>query len=190
MNNNYYKENKEQFINNTINCDMSFHYQLFEKYLSNNAKTILDIGFGSGRDSLYFSKKYEVYSIDPVEGFCEHAKTLGLTNVYCMKVQEMNFDNKFDGIWACASLLHIPSYELVDVLNRCYNALTPNGVMYCSFKVGDFEGERQGRYFLDLIEERFRQYVSKTKFEILEVCTTNDVRPDREEKWLNVVMKK
>lgn len=187
---NYYKENKDEFINNTINCDMSFHYNMFEKYLNDDAKTILDIGFGSGRDSLYFSKKYEVHSIDPVEEFCNHAKEIGLKNVYCMKVQDITFNNEFDGIWACASLLHIPSYELVDVLNRCYNALTPNGVMYCSFKVGDFEGERQGRYFLDLIEERFRQYVSKTKFEILEVCITSDVRPDREEKWLNVVMKR
>ena len=190
MNNNYYKNNTNEFINNTIDCDMSFHYQFFEKYLSNDTKTILDIGFGSGRDSLYFSKKYKVYSIDPIEEFCEHAKTLGLANVYCMKVQDMNFNNQFDGIWACASLLHIPSYELVDVLNRCYNALIDGGVMYCSFKFGEFEGERQGRFFLDLIEERFRQYVSKTKFEILEVCITSDVRPDREEKWLNVVVKK
>lgn len=190
MNNNYYKENKEQFINNTIDCDMSFHYQLFEKYLSNNTKTILDIGFGSGRDSLYFSKKYEVYSIDQLNEFCEHAKTLGLTNVYCMKAQDINFINKFDGIWACASLLHIPSYELVDVLNKCYKALKDNGVMYCSFKCGEFEGERNGRFFLDLIEERFRQYVSKTNFKLLEVCITEDVRPDRTEKWLNVVLKK
>ena len=190
MNNNYYKNNTNEFINNTIDCDMSFHYQFFEKYLSNDTKTILDIGFGSGRDSLYFLKKYKVCSIDPVMEFCEHAKTLGLTNVHCMKVQDMNFNNQFDGIWACASLLHIPSYELVDVLNRCYNALTDGGVMYYSFKSGEFEGERQGRFFLDLIEERFRQYVSKTKFEILEVCITNDVRPDREEKWLNVVMMK
>ena len=76
--NNYYKENKDEFINNTINCDMSFHYNMFEKYLNDDAKTILAIGFGSGRDSLYFSEKYEVYSIDPVEEFCEHAKNLGL----------------------------------------------------------------------------------------------------------------
>ena len=53
---NYYKNNKDEFIENTFNCDMSSHYNFFEKYLSNNAKTILDIGFGSGRDSLYFSK--------------------------------------------------------------------------------------------------------------------------------------
>ena len=139
---------------------------------------------------IYFSNKYEVYSIDPVEEFCKHAKALGLTNVFCMRAQEIDFINKFDGIWACASLLHIPSYELLDVLNRCYNALTDGGVMYCSFKFGEFEGERNGRFFLDLIEERFRQYISKTKFEILEVCVTEDVRSDRTEKWLNVLMKK
>ena len=190
MNNNYYKDNKEEFINSTIDCNMSFQYNLFEKHLAKDTKTILDIGFGSGRDSLYFSKKYNVYSIDPLEEFCTHGKSLGLENVYCMKVQDMEFINMFDGIWACASLLHIPSYELVDVLNRCYNALTDKGVMYCSFKHGEYEGERGGRFFLDLIAERFRQYVSKTKFEILEVWETKDVRPDRNETWLNVVMKK
>jgi hypothetical protein len=96
----------------------------------------------------------------------------------------------FDGIWACASLLHIPTYEMVNVLNKCYNALKENGVMYCSFKLGEFEGERNGRFFTDLIEERFRQFVSKTNFNILEVSITEDVRTDRDEKWLNVIIKK
>ena len=187
---NYYKENKDEFINDTINCDMSFHYNMFEKYLNNDAKTILDIGFGSGRDSLYFSEKYEVYSIDPVEEFCEHAKELGLKNVCCKRVQDIEYTNMFDGIWACASLLHIPTYEMVNVLNKCYQALKENGVMYCSFKHGEFEGERNGRFFLDLIEERFKQFVEKTNFKILEVCITEDVRPDKTERWLNVLMKK
>ena len=187
----YYKEYKDEFINSTINCDMSFHYHLFEKYLKEDSKAILDIGFGSGRDSLYFKDKgYDVTSIDPVVEFCDHGVKIGLDKVHCMRVQDMTFDNEFDGIWACASLLHIPTYEMVNVLNKCYNALNDGGVMYCSFKNGEFEGERGGRFFLDLIEERFRQFVSKTKFEILEVVITEDVRPDRTEKWLNVVMKK
>ena len=186
----YYKVNKDEFINSTINCDMSFHYNMFEKYLRDGAKTILDIGFGSGRDSLYFSKKYEVYSIDPEEEFCNHAVELGLKNVYCKRVQDIEYLDMFDGIWACASLLHIPTYEMVDVLNKCYLALKENGVMYCSFKHGEFEGERSGRFFLDLIEERFRQFVEKTNFKILEVCITEDVRTDRTERWLNVILRK
>ena len=189
--NDYYNKNAKNFIEDTIDADMSTQYQLFEKYLDSNALEILDIGFGSGRDSLYFqSKGYNVCSIDPVLEFCEHAKELGLKNVYCKRVQDIEYTNMFDGIWACASLLHIPTYEMVDVLNKCYDALKENGVMYCSFKHGEFEGERNGRFFLDLIEERFRQFVSKTKFKILEVSITKDVRPDRIEKWLNVVLKK
>ena len=187
---NYYRENKDEFIKNTINCDMSYHYDLFEKYLSNEAKTILDIGFGSGRDSLYFSKKYEVYSIDPEEEFCLHAKELRLDNVFCMRVQEMNYQNMFDGIWACASLLHIPTYEMVMVLTKCCDALKENGIMYCSFKLGEFEGIKEGRYFTNLIEQRFRQFVSKTNLTILEVVITKDVRPDKNEEWLNVILKK
>ena len=190
MSYNYYKDNKDEFINSTINCDMSYQYNLFEKYLDKDAKVILDIGFGSGRDSLYFSKKYEVYSIDPVEEFCEYGKSIGLKNVYCMKAQDMEYTNMFDGIWACASLLHISSNELVDALNICYSALKNKGVMYCSFKYGEYEGERKGRFFLDLTEERIKQYIFETKFEILEMCITNDVRLDRNEKWINVILRK
>ena len=190
MNNKYYKENIDNFIEGTINCDMSSQYNLFEKYLNKDTKKILDIGFGSGRDSLYFSKKYEVYSIDPIEEFCNHAKSLGLKNVYCMNVQDINFINEFDGIWACASLLHIPSNEIVEVLNRCYNALTSNGIMYCSFKYSEFEGERQGRFFNDFTLDKLNKLLSNTKFEVLEYTITDDVRPDRDEKWLNVVLGK
>ena len=188
---NYYEENNEKFIEETFNTDMSSIYVYFEKYLKYSTAKILDIGFGSGRDSLYFQNKgYEVHSLEPVEAFCIHGKEIGLKNIYQMKVQQMEFNSEFDGIWACASLLHIPTYELVDVLNRCYNALKEGCVMYCSFKNGEYEGERQGRFFLDLIEQRFRQFVSKTKFEILELWVTEDLRPNRTEKWLNVILKK
>ena len=84
-----------------------------------------------------------------------------------MKVQDINFINIFDGIWACASLLHIPSNEIVDVFNRCYNALTSNGIMYCSFKYGEYEGERNGRFFNDFTLEKLNKVLSNTKFKVL-----------------------
>ena len=70
---NYYKEHAQEFINDTFECDMSKQYYFFEKHLKSKG-TILDIGFGSGRDSLYFqSKGYEVYAIDPEEEFPSHS---------------------------------------------------------------------------------------------------------------------
>ena len=190
INSKYYNEHSKDFIENTINCDMSVQYNFFEKYL-NNPKTILDLGFGSGRDSLYFMNKgYTVYSLDPTEEFCKNGKRIGLKNVYQLTAQEMQFENLFDGIWACASLLHVPSKELNDVFKKCYKSLKNDGIMYCSFKYGEFEGERNGREFTDLNEELFNQYINNTGFKVLEYLITEDVRPDRNEKWLNVILKK
>lgn len=78
MTNDYYNANAERFIENTINDDMTTHYKLFEKYLPTNA-SIIDIGFGSGRDSLYFSCKYDVLSIDIAEELIKRGRKI-LTN--------------------------------------------------------------------------------------------------------------
>lgn len=186
----YYKEHAKEFIEDTINCDMSEQYRFFEKYLKSGG-TILDVGFGSGRDSLYFKNKgYEVYSIDPEEEFVKHGRELGLTNVYQLKAEEMVFENMFDGIWACASLLHVPSNSLRNVFEKCSISLKDNGVMYVSFKYGDFEGIRNGRFYLDLNEQSLQNYLSGTSLRIVELSITEDARPDRKEKWLNAIVVK
>ncbi len=188
--NDYYNENAKAFILDTFSCDMSNLYHFFEQYLK-DPEVILDLGFGSGRDSLYFQKKgYTVYSIDPTKEFYEHGKGIGLEHVYQMSAQEMNFENLFDGIWACASLLHVPSSELNDVFQKCGKALKENGIIYVSFKYGDYEGIRNGRYFLDLNEESIMKYLKDTDLSILSTLITEDVRPDRTTKWLNVILKK
>jgi SAM-dependent methyltransferase len=190
-NSKYYEEHAKDFIDNTINCDMSVQYNFFEKDLSKEAKRIMDLGFGSGRDSLYFkSKGYKVTSIDPTKEFCEKAKELGLEDVRCITAQKIDDCNEYDGIWACASLLHVPSVELNDVFKRCYKSLKKNGIMYCSFKYGEFEGIRKERFFVDLNEQSFKEYIKDTGFVIKEMLITKDVRPDRTESWLNVILGK
>ena len=188
---NFYKEHLEEFIEGTINCDMSIQYRFFEKYFNRNTKRIMDLGFGSGRDSLYFkSKGYIVTSIDPTVEFCQKAKDLGLDDIRCIKAEEIDYNEEFDAIWACASLLHVPSNELNDVFKRCYKALKKNGIMYCSFKYGNFEGIRNGRFFIDLNEESIKEYIKDTGFIIKEYLITKDVRKDRDESWLNVILEK
>lgn len=188
----YYDENASSFIENTINCDMSVQYNLFLKYLNKEAKTILDLGFGSARDILYFEKLgYEVYGIDSSLVFCDKAKSLGLTNIYNLDMVDLNFKNLFDGIWACASLLHLDKENISLVLAKCYEALKNNGIMYLSFKYGNFSGIRNKRYFTDLTLDLFQELLDKNKFIILEHLQTSDVRPGRaDEKWLNIIIKK
>ena len=191
MNNtkNYYEINADNFIESTFKCDMSIQYNLLTKHL-NKGDSILDVGFGSGRDMLFFKENgYEVYGIDITQKFIENAITLGL-NVKQLSVLEIDYKNKFDAIWACASLLHLTKTEVEVALEKLYVALKTNGYMYMSFKLGDFSGERNGRYFTDFTLESFKEVLNKTNFELIESLITKDVRPDREEYWLNLVIKK
>lgn len=186
----YYNRFALNYIEDTKDLDMSLLYNFFERYLKPD-DTVLDLGFGSGRDSLYFSRKYQVYSLDPVKEFVDNAKKLGLKNVYQMKAEDLSYDHLFEGIWACASLLHVSSKSLQDVFKKCSKALKPKGVMYVSFKYGNFEGFRNDRYFLDLNEDTIGEYLVETGLIINEISITNDVRAERHnEKWLNLILLK
>lgn len=186
----YYSKNANEFIKDTFNSDLSFQYSIFLKNMKSKSK-ILDLGCGSGRDSLAFnSKGYIVYAMDPEKQFCDNAKKIGIDNVFQSDVQHMSFYNFFDGIWACASLLHVPKEELNYAFIKCSNALKLNGYMYASFKYGDYIGFRDGRFFIDLTEKSINEYLKNTNFEIIELFITNDVRPEKKGKWLNLILKK
>lgn len=184
----YYQENAKEYIGKTMNADIFSLYSKFEKYLRPGSK-ILDLGFGSGRDSLYFlSKGYEVYSLDPCQAFIEHGKQIGLPHLIEASVEDLNLNETFDAIWANASLLHIASSNLKDVFLKCAKALNENGVMYCSFKYGDFEGGRDGRYYVDLTESSAKKYIDGS-LTIKETFVTFDSL-GRGGKWLNLIASK
>lgn len=189
MNEKYYQEHFNEFIVDTSNANMKELYNFFEKHIKKGMK-ILDVGFGSARDMKYFSSKYDVYGIDIVDEFVNHAKQLGLTQVYKQSILDITFQNTFNAIWACASLLHIEKENLNQAFKKCNNALKGNGIMYCSFKYGTFIGERNGRYYIDLTEESIKEYLKDTNFKIIDILITVDVRPNRNEKWLNIILKK
>lgn len=186
--NNYYSKYSNEFIESTKDCDMSLLYEKFEKYLPKHA-SVLDLGFGSGRDSLYFLKKYNVTAIDPCKEFCDHAKTLGIQKIVQISAENMQFSNKFDGIWACASLLHIQNpIDLVKAFNNCYKALKNNGIMYCSFKYGKFSGYKNGRFYRNLYKNTFKSTIKNTDFIIKELFISEDVRNNKKSRWLNAIV--
>jgi len=103
----------------------------------------------------------------------------------------LRFENKFDGVWASASLLHIPKTEIDDVLNRISKALKQYGILYASFKYGIEEYEKDCRYF-NCFDEVSVTELMKTQQEItlLKKWVTNDQRPDKnDELWLNLLIK-
>ena len=112
---------------------------------------------------------------------------------YCLEGQrEPDEKEKYDGIWACASILHLPKKQLREVLKNMYAALISKGWIYTSFKYGEFEGERNGRYFTDFTTDTFKDFIHDMHgLKIEEQWITGDVRPGRgEEKWLNLLLQK
>ena len=109
-----------------------------------------------------------------------------------MLFQELKVNEKYDGIWACASILHLPKKELKEVFKKMLAALKLGGWIYTSFKYGKYEGERNGRYFTDFTIDTFADFVQEIhNLQIEEPWITGDVRPGRgEEKWLNLIMQK
>ena len=191
MKNSYYDSNGEEFFENTVNVDMSPHYKEFLNEIPPNGH-ILDAGCGSGRDTLMFkSYGYEVTSFDGSTKMCQLASEHANQEVLHLQFQEINFEPIFDGIWASASLLHVPSTELDDVLIRLKNSLKDGGALYASFKYGDFEGQRNGRYFNDFTDKTVEKLFKRLNFKIMNIWFTYDVREGREdEKWVNILVKK
>jgi len=93
---------------------------------------------------------------DGSAAICQSASELIGKQVRQLLFSQLDYDHDFDGIWASASLLHIPSAEIQDILMKLVRALKIGGYLYFSFKEGDFEGERNGRYFVDYSEARLR----------------------------------
>ena len=188
---NYYDKNAKEFFDGTVDADMSSHHEKFLKLIPEKGH-ILDAGCGSGRDTKKFKELgYDVTAFDGSEEMCKLASKFSGVNVNHMQFQEIDFANEFDGIWASASLLHVPSDELDLVLRNLKNSLKEDGVFYASFKYGDFEGERNGRYFNDMTESSAVELFEKNDFEIIETWITSDSRKGREnEKWTNILVKK
>ena len=189
---NYYNLNAKKFIENTQNADMHLTQDKFLQLLPESA-SILDFGCGSGRDTKYFLEKgYQVVATDGSAELCRLASSFTGIKVKEMLFQELDEIGVYDGIWACSSILHLPKQELLPVIRKMCIALKDNGVIYTSFKYSNFEGERNGRYFTDFMEDTFREFIKVIpELMIEDQWITLDVRPGRgEEKWLNLILRK
>lgn len=184
----YYDENAEEFCKNTLGADMSFCRDKFLQYLKIGA-AILDAGCGSGRDSVAFRQLgYHVTAMDASPKICREAEKVLGQKVLCKTFEELDNENAYDGIWACASLLHVPKDRMPEVLYRLKRALKDGGILYASFKYGEEEKVVNGRLFSYYNEQSIKELMVENGFEVLELFVTQDVRKDRhEEKWVNVV---
>ena len=183
----YYNENAAKFIETTTNVEFGELQGRFAQMLPEGGR-ILDLGCGSGRDSLAFMNSgFAVDAVDGSEAMVKAASELtGLPVIHAL-FDEYEPEGLYDGVWACSSLLHVPMRALAPIIRKYSDCLRFDGIFYMSFKLGRFGGVRNGRWFTDLDEESFSALIDGIdglRVESLDV--TPDVRPGRaDEKWLN-----
>jgi SAM-dependent methyltransferase len=191
MSKNYYDENYQEYFNNTIDADMSEMIEKFLSYLKPGAR-ILDAGCGVGRDSKVFLQKgYKV------EAFDSSIQMVRLSSEYTgqmtrfLRFEDMDYVDEFDGIWACASLLHVAREDLPDVFRRLERALKKGGVLYASFKVGSDYSEN-GRSFVSFNYDEFNVFFEGiSKMSLINSIVTSDVRDSFSDyRWTNIFIMK
>ena len=188
----YYEAHAEDFAGSTLDIPFSSVQDRFLSLVPEGGR-ILDFGCGSGRDTRYFlSRGFKVDAIDGSPKMAEIASRNTGISVQCLRFQDLSEIDRYDGIWACASILHVPEEELPEVLFRMSRAAKPQGILYVSFKYGTFSGERNGRFFTDLDEEKLSHLLSsRPELSLSSLWISEDARPERRgEKWLNALLQK
>ena len=188
----YYDANAEAFAASTRALAFTSTQSRFLDRLP-PAASVLDLGCGSGRDARFFLERgCRVTAMDGCGRMCRLASDFAGIPVRHMRFKDLRDTSAYDGVWACASLLHLPRTQLAAALARVRAALKPGGVLYASFKYGTFEGMRGGRYYTDFTEDTFAEYLRSERLGLTpeETWISADIRPERrDERWLNMFLR-
>ena len=190
----YYNKNAKIYCEQTLVGNLKENYDRFLKQLQPNSY-ILDFGCGSGRDSKYFiDNGYKVKAIDGSEEMCKFAKQYISQDVNCMKFEELNDVEAYEGIWACSSILHVEKNNLFNVLIKMINALKTNGIIYTSFKIGTGYEIKENKYYNYLTKDEMIQilYKTRTNVKLIDYFETlpSTKRNAQNTIWGNFIIKK
>jgi len=189
----FYNTHAEEYGRSTVVVDMS---RVYERFLSELApgSHILDAGCGSGRDTKAFlDRGYVVTAFDGSPQMASFASRYTGQECLVLRFQDVEFHEKFDGIWACASLLHVPKREMKDVYVRLVAALKPGGVMYASFIAGDgVRVSQDGRLYSSYTAKSLREMLKETPAVLSVAFWHSDEIPSsvRRAPWLNSLLRK
>ena len=188
----YYNLYAVPYYEETVDVDMTEVIEPFMELLPENAE-VLDLGCGSGRDTIVLEERgFYVTPMDGSEEMCKLAEINTDQEVLQMTYDEMEFDDVFDGIWACAALVHLTDDEMREIMKKLIQALKADGILYFSVHKGDRDGIYNGRYFRDYTRKELSDLMEEfPELELINMWTTQDARSGKSDgQWLNVLAKK
>jgi predicted TPR repeat methyltransferase len=188
----YYNKYAANVFEESVGLDTGEPIREFLSFLD-EGDTILDLGCGSGRDSLsFYEQGYDVTPLDGAEGMCRLAQIHTGLDVLQMTYEEMEFDGAFDGVWAYNSLIHIPKPELPGIFKRVAKALEEDGIFFLSMRLGDSDGFRGERYFNAFSERELRSLLEQDGyFKVEKEWVSNDIRANHPNtKWIHILARK
>lgn len=186
----HYEENAKSFWEGTKDHDVTQNYEALLKALPpTKGLAILDFGCGPGRDLLNFKKMgHFPVGLDACQEFCQMARAYSGCEVFHQNFLELDLPAAaFDGIFANASLFHIPSQELVRVLKELRASLKPRGALFSSNPRGAVEGWSGDRYANYMELEVYETYLNQAGFKVLHSYYRPAGLPRNEQPWLAVV---
>jgi SAM-dependent methyltransferase len=189
----HYQQSAEAFWEGTKDHNVKQNYDALLKYLpKDKALDILDFGCGPGRDVKYFHDLgHRVIGLDGCEQFCEMARKHSNCEIWHQSFFDLNLPAQaFDGIFANASLFHVPSEMLPQVLLQLHAALREGGVLFSSNPRGSGEGWSGKRYGHYIELEQSREYWQQAGFEIVEFYYRPEGLPLHQQPWLAMVSRK
>lgn len=187
----YYEINAKRYADQTFSVDMSEQYKKFLSLLKERAR-ILDVGSGSGRDACYFQNHgYQVTALEPSKNLCREIQKVFSGEIVCSDIQSYQPEQRFDGIWACASFLHLQEKEVLSFFEKINLYLDDNGIVYLSGKNGISTGEAaDGRYFLEFTDQLVEKILSANRHIYLKkLWYTEDASGRKGFQWMNVILR-
>lgn len=189
---NWYDKNSENYFNETKDFSMKEKYTPFLKHIPKNGE-ILDAGCGSGRDAKCFSEMgYNVTAFDASSELTKLAEKNCGFSVMNTTFAKFKSAKKFDGIWACASLLHVPKKDFEESFLNLTNHLKNGGILCASMKLGEVEEkDSKGRFFNYVSVEELKNIFSKQKnLQLIEMTQAENTFRAGDHPFVTFVVKK
>ena len=188
----FYETNAQAFFDRSVEADMAQGHAEFMALLPPGGR-VLDAGCGSGRDALEFHRRgFGVTAMEASEALAALARAHTGLPIEVMTFDDVAWREAFDGVWACASLLHVARADLPAAVGRLRDALVAGGALWMSFKYGTQERTVAGRTFTDMDEGLARGLLAATGgLELIVMQVSGDVRADHTgERWLSVLCRR